>query len=637
MTDCDTFPKLLKRNYEKWGEQKVAMRKKKLGIWREYTWQDYYQKVRYFSLGLIRLGFKRGDKLSILGDNDPEWFWAEAGAQAAKGAIAGIFADCLPDEVKYIVEHSDSKFVVCEDQEQVDKLLQIKDQIPLVKKVIYWDPKGLKNYEESWLMSFDEVLDMGKKNGEIYPGLFEQNIDQTKADDLAVILYTSGTSGLPKGAMMSYRAMIDSFTTFLNIASVSERDEYVSFTLPGWIVEQGFGYCLGLMTGQVQNFVEEPETVQADLREIAPHTLLYPSRLWENLNSTIRVKLSKASFLSRMFYRLFLSVGYKVVDLNSRRKKLNLVWRVLYNAGDLLVFRPLRDKHGLVRLKNAYSAGAVMAPDNLLFFRAIGVELRQCYGITEVGFVTLHTKEDFKLESVGKPLPGLSLKISNEGEILIPREKCFIGYYKDHQATEKVFEGGWFHTGDSGHIDEDGHLIFWDRLSDLRQLEDGTKYAPQYIETSLKFSPYIRDAIALGDESRAFVSAIVNIDFEIVRDWAERMGISYTTFADLSQKPRVCELIREEVKRVNRTLSHGTTVRRFINLAKELDPDEAELTRTKKLRRNFVEERYKELIEALYSGQPEVTIEAPVVYRDGRRGLSQVVVKVNFIDEGRTM
>ena len=624
----DTLPKLLLRNYRQWGDSRVAMRKKQLGIWRRYTWQECYERVKSLSLGLVSLGLEAGDKVSILGDNNPEWFWAELAAQAAGGVVIGLVPDSAPQEVKYIVEHSQSKFVVAQDQEQVDKLLQIKDGLPSLKKVIYWSEKGLQHYNEPILMSFAELTGLGEEYDKNHPGLFEQNVAQGKADDAYMITYTSGTTGLPKGALLTYESLFSRYQAALTENPAYESDEFVSFILPGVEVEQSHGLLCTLLLGQRLNFAEGAETVPQDLREIAPHVLAYPSRLWEQAASMMQAKIADSIWLKRIVYNLSLPIGYKVADLSYGGRRPNLFWRFVHAVAELIVFRPLKDKHGLVRVRVPYTHGAILAPDILRFFRAIGVNLRQVYGTTEGGGISVHTADDFKFESVGKVTLGRCVRISSEGEILADRGTSFLGYYADSEATERAFRGGWYHTGDAGYLDEDGHLIFIDRLGDMKQLADGSRFSPQYIESRLKFSPYIKDAIVLGGEQRGFVGAILNIDFDNVGHWAERKRVPYTTLVDLSQKPEVGELIRKEVERVNRTLPSNSRVKSFANLHKEFDPDEAEVTRTRKLRRAFVEDRYQELVEAIYGEKEEVVMETPVVYRDGRTGVVSTKVRI---------
>ena len=634
MTTEDTLPKLLLRDYQMWGDGRIAMRRKDLGIWEEFTWKDIYEKVKYFALALIRNGFEPGDKIATLGDNDPELFWAELAAQSAGGAMTGIFSDCLPDEVRYQAWHSDSKFIVARDQEQVDKIIKIRDELPLLKKVIYWDPTGLANYEEPYLISFNDFLEQGREYEKEHPGLFEDRVAATKPDDAAVILYTSGTTGLPKGTIAYHRTILRWSGEMLAVDPLVAGENTVSFTLPGWIVEQLFVYCNMLMAGTTMNFPETLETVQTDLREIAPNILLYASRLWERLNSEMQVRINDSSWIKKFTYNLFAPVGYRLADLHMQKKKPNMLWRSLYAIAYLLLFRPLLDKHGLTKVKYAYTAGAILGPDIFRFFRALGVNIKQIYGITEIGIGTLHRDDDIAFESVGVPVgAGKKIRISEEGEILIDVAHCFDGYYKNEEAYKQVTRGGWFHSGDAGYIDERGHLIYIDRVADLKKLANGTRFSPQYIESGLKFSPYIIDALVLGEEVSDFVGAIINLDFGNVGKWAEDRNIPYTTFTDLSQKPEVRELIRSEISRVNRRLPEDSRIRKFLNLHKEFDPDEAELTRTRKIRREFMEQRYGNLIDAIYSGKEEVVESTTVTYQDGRKGTVETAIKVNVVGD----
>ncbi len=606
------------------------MRKKRFGIWREYSWKDCHEKVKFFSLGLISMGLEAGDKVSILGDNNPEWFWAELATHAANAVSVGLFTDGLPAEIKFLVEHSQSKFVVAQDQEQVDKLLQIKDELPLVRKVIYWDRRGMGHYDDPILISFDEVIGLGKEYEKDHIELFEQNIGNGKGEDICMISYTSGTTGLPKGTLMTYNFITLICTRISTLNPVYESDEWFSFTLPTWNVEQYLGFVNHLLVGQKMSFPEEIETVSQDLREIAPHVLLYPSRLWEQLVQSIQTNISDTSRLKRWLYHLCLPIGYKVADISFRGRKANLFWRCLHAVAELLVFRPLRDRHGLIRIRIPFTGGAVQGPDTFRFLHAIGIKVKQIYGATEGGG-TVHAEGEVKFESVGIPHPMACLRISEEGEILVDKNSSFVGYYRNPEATEKAFRGGWYHTGDAGYFAEDGHLIYIDRLDDMRQLADGTSFSPQYIESRLKFSPYVRDVLAIGGEQREFVGAIVNINFDNVGDWAEKKRIPYTTFVDLSQKAEVGELIAKEIKKVNSNLPPNSRVKCFVNLHKEFDADEAELTRTRKVRRAFVEDRYKELIEAIYGEKEEVTVEASVTYKDGRTGVVSSKIRVMHI------
>ncbi|MDY6910983.1 MAG: AMP-binding protein [Chloroflexota bacterium] len=629
MTTADTLPKLLLHNYQKWGEKKVSMRKKEFGIWREYTWKDCYEKVKFFSLGMISLGFERGDRISILGDNNPQWFWAELAAMAAGGSATGIFSDCLPTEVKHIAEHSDSRFVVAQDQEQIDKLLQIKDELPLVEKVIYWDPKGMWDYEDSIIVNFDEILGLGEQYAKSHPDLFEENISKGKGEDLAVVLYTSGTTGLPKGAMISYDNLIRWTSDYLLISPAKESDDYFSYILPGWVAEQMFGLVASLIRGQVLNFPEQIGTAPENIVEISPTVHSYPVPLWERLISQVQVKISDASFLKRTVYHLFVPVGYRIADTELEGKNIRLFWKTLYALGGIMVFRPLKSRHGLHRVRLSLGGGALMGPDSFRFIRGFGIKVKIAYAITEAGIIAGHLDE-LDPGTVGVPVEGV--EVSAEGEIIVPRDKCFMGYLKNSEATEKAFAGGYYHTGDAGYKDEKGHLVFWDRISDLKQLRNGAKFSPQFIETKLRFSPLIEDAVVTGGEDKDFVGSLITIDYGNVGNWMEKRNIPYTTFTDASQKPEVYELIQKEVEKVNRTLPEGARIHKFVNLHKALDPDDAELTRTKKVRRDFLERHYAELIDIIYGDVSEKIVEAPVTYRDGRKGILKTTIKVNYVN-----
>lgn len=628
----DTLPKLFLQNYKKYGRNKLAMRKKKLGIWQRYTWQDCYDKVKYFSLGLISLGLGPGDKVAVLGDNDPEWYWTEIAAQAAGGVALGIFTDAIPSEVKYIADHSDSKFIVARDQEQVDKILQIKGDLPLLKKLIFWDPLGLNHYDDPLMMKFDAVLEKGRQYEVQHPGLFEQNIEKTRPEDTAVLCYTSGTTGLPKGVMMTHNNFISSIRSWFQVSPHLETDDYVSYMSPAWVPEQSQGITGWLVCGNIVNFPEEPETSQEDTREIGPQVILYGPRLWESLASTIQAKIMDTSWSKRLVYNLCLPVGYRVAALTSNKQKPNLLWRGLFRLCDLVVFRPLKDKIGLVRARDCFTAGSYLSPDALMYFRAIGCNLKQLFAATEVAMVTSHLDGDVRSETVGPPLPGVQIKITEEGEILIKSPGVVPGYYKNPEATRKAINDGWFHTGDAGYLDKAGHLIYWDRVSELLELAGGQKFAPQYIEGRLKFSPYIKDVMAIGGKERPYVAVIIIIDYENVGRWAERNHVSYTTFTDLSQKNEVLALVRKDVLRINGTLPPAATIRKFANLHKEFDPDEAELTRTRKLRRSVMEQRYGDLLKAVYSNTNEFTAEATITYRDGRKGKVATSIKIQTID-----
>ena len=601
------------------------------GIWQSYDWHKYYENVKHFSLGLISLGLEPGDVVCIIGDNEPEWFWGEFATQAAGGIATGIFVDSIPSEVKYIAEHSDSKFAIVNDQEQTDKFLEIKGELPLLKKVIYWDPKGLRNYDDPILISYAEVITLGKEYEETHPGLFEQNVDKGRSNDTAFIYYTSGTTGLPKGAELSHRALINIARGFVGRFPLDESDDLISSFPAAWVGDSFFATIPHLLTGARLNFPEEPETIAEDTREAGPNFVIYGPRQWEGLVSEIQVKMIDAHPLKRFAYHLFLPVGHKIADMQFQNKKPNLFWRALHRLAYFLLFRPLKDRLGLSKVRFAVTGSSVLSLDTFRLIHAIGIELRQNYGTTEAGFISSHGKGDIHFESVGRPALGTEVRVTDEGELLVRSESMFTGYHKDPAKTAETLKGGWCHTGDAVHIDEGGHLIFLDRLEHMGELSSGTKYAPQYIEGRLRFSPYIKDAMVVGGKDKDFVSAILNVDFNMVGKWAERNRIPYTTFVDLSQKNEVADLVQKDLLRVNGYLPEAARVRKFVLLHKEFDPDEAELTRTRKLRRDFMEVRYQDLISAMYQDGQEVTVRAPVTYRDGRKGTVTTNIKVRSI------
>ncbi|MBU4225421.1 MAG: AMP-binding protein [Chloroflexi bacterium] len=625
---------MLRHAFQKYGDSKAAMRQKNLGIWRSYTWKQSYEQVRQLSLGLIKLGLKRGDKVCIIGDNDPQYFWAQLAIQAGGGVAVGIFTDSAPQEIQFIVDHSDAIFVFAKDQEQCDKLLDIREQLPKVRRVIYWDEKGLWSYAEPWLISYMELLAMGQSLDEEQPQLFDQSIQQGRGEDLAIFCYTSGTTGLPKGAMISHKNLIGGCDSAYQADPRLESDEYLSFLPPAWITENVLGLTVHLRTGMVVNFPESPETVQENIREITPHAMLFSARLWENMMGLVQVKIAETSWLNRLLYKLFIPVGYKVASLRyEQRKPIGILWRYLYALGEAALFQPLRDKIGLTRVKSAYSSGAALNPQVIRFFRAIGVNIKQLYGSTEAQVHTLHIGDDVRFETVGLPSPGQRIQIAENSEILVSGETVFQGYYKNPEDTQTAIytdEQGqrWFRTGDAGHVDEDGHLIYLDRVKEMLTLASGEKYSPQFLEGQLKFSPYIRDVMTVGGEDKAFVTALVNIDFENVGRWAEKQGLAYTTFVDLSQKPEVYDLIRKDVLRVNRALPPPARIHKFVLLHKEFDADEGELTRTRKLRRNLLSQRYEDMITTMYTEGDKVQVRAAVKYRDGREGVVETSVRV---------
>ncbi|MDO9334157.1 MAG: AMP-binding protein, partial [Dehalococcoidales bacterium] len=587
----DTIPKLIRRNFDNWADD-TAMCMKKLGIWEKYTWRRYYEIIRHFSLGLISLGLQKGDIVCIIGDNEPEWFWGEFAVQAVGGIATGVFVDSIPSEVKYIAEHSGAKFAIVNDQEQTDKFLEIKDQLPALQKIIYWDPKGLKNYDDPLLISFNEVLKLGREYEKTNPVLFEQNVSAGDGDDIAFIYYTSGTTGLPKGALLTHRALISTAEGFVARYPILENDNLISNFPAAWVGDSFFATIPHLLTGAVLNFPEEPETIAEDTRETGPNFVIYGPRQWESLVSEIQVKIIDTHPIKRFAYRLFLPVGHKIADIKFKGKEPSLFWRLVYKPAYYLLFRPLKDKLGLSNVRFAVTGSSVLSLDTFRLIHAIGIELRQNYASTEAGLISSHGKGEIDFASVGRPAVNTEVRVLNSGELYVRSDSMFSGYHHDPKKTAEVLVDGWLHTGDAVNINEQGHLIFLDRMDHMGELRSGVKYAPQYIEGRLRFSPYIKDAMVIGGKEDDYVSAIINIDFTMVGKWAEKHHIPYTTFVDLSQKNEIAELVQKDLLRVNSYLPEAARVKRFVLMHKEFDPDEAELTRTRKIRREFMETRY---------------------------------------------
>ncbi len=628
----DTLPKLLRENYRK-APNKVALQAKDRGIWKAYTWKDYYERVKWFCLGLKALGLQRGDKVAILGENKPEWYIAELGTQAGGGVTVGIFPDCVASELKFYLEHAQCVMVVAHDQEQVDKVLRIRKELPLLKRIIYWDPKGLWSYSEDMMLSFEQVLELGRSREELQPSFFDESVELGRPEDIGVICYTSGTTGTPKGAMMSQRWLVEGAKAWGSSDQWSGKGyRYLSFIPPAWGTEQLIGLAGSLLGGITVSFPEDAETVQEDLREIGPDILFYGARLWELVSRSIQARIMDSTRFRRAIYRVCLAIGMNVARRRLETGRITAHQRLLRFIAHQTLFRQLLDKVGLSRVKLAYSGGAAVSPEIILYFLALGVTIKMVYGSTELGLVSIPRPGDVLPETSGSVVPWAEVKISEEGEILVRSQLAFCGYYNDPQATAAKFKDGWYRTGDFGHMDENGHLIVIDRMEDLKPLAGGRRFSPQYIETRLRFSPFIKDALVIGGKERPFVTCIVNIDIENVGRLAEKRGVAYTTFSDLSQKPEVIELIRGEIVKVNRTLPEYSWIRRFANLHKEFDPDEAELTRTRKLRRGFVEERYRELIEAMYEGRTVHEAEAVVRYRDGRTGIARTAIRFNSVE-----
>ncbi len=614
-----TIPRLFYRQAKRFGAGRVAMREKEYGIWRPITWQDYLDNVRAIALGLIRLGLEPEDKVSMMGANRPEGLWAEMAALCAGGIGVWLFQDCLMEEVRYIIDHSDTKFLFGEGQEEVDKALSIVNECPKLKKIIWDDPKGMRHYHQDILMSLEEVKALGRELDREKPELFEQLIQRGHGDDTALLFYTSGTTSLPKGALLSHHNMLSMGQSLMSVDPCFPTDDYVSYLPFAWIGEQMMSISCGLQIGYTINFPESPETAQENIRDIGPHVMFAPPRMYEQMTRTVQVKYLDATWLKRTMYNLASRIGYHVADLKFQKKPIPLLWRFLSWFAYITVQKKLKDHLGLSRVRNAYTGGAAMGPDHFRFFHAMGVNLKQIYGQTEVaGISVVHRNGDIKFDTVGLPIPGTEIRITEEGEIITKSASVFKGYYKNPEATAKAIRDGWLHSDDKGFIDDDGHLVVFDRTKDVFTLRDGKLFSPQYLETRLKFSPYIKDSWVIGDK-KPFITAVLCIDYAVVGKWADERKMNYTNYQELSQKPEVYDLIEKQIRQANKDLPEAARVYRFTNLYKEFDADDDELTRTRKLRRAFVEKRYKEILDALYSDTDTVHIDTTIKYEDGRQ------------------
>jgi len=631
---ADTLPKCLRLGAQRWGDQ-VYMRCKDLGIWQRYTWNDVYERVRAFCLGLLRLGLQPGETVAIVGENTPELFWADFATLSAGAKMVCLYPDMTPDEMLYVLQHSEAVFLVAEDQEQVDKYLEIRSRLPNIRMVIYWDERGMWQYHDDILIEFNAVIETGREYHSQNPALFEQNVDRGKPDDVAMLSYTSGTTGVPKGVVLTHNWLLDHAYRIIMANEFKPFTQYLSYLSPAWVTEHFF-VATGLLVPFVYNFPEKPETVLANIRELGAECLVFGPRQWESLASTVQVKMNDAGPIRRSIYKAGIHIGMKLALERTGGPRAGIVWHLLYPIADLLVLMPIRDNLGLRKTYFALTGGAPAAPEIFNLFHAMGVKLRNVYGSTEMGIFTQHMGDRFDPATLGKWYrshpdlgPPLEWKIDEDGGLLVRGGTGFKGYYKDPAASKAALKGDWFVTGDAIKMQEDGELVFLDRVKDLKKLSTGHLFPPQFIETRLRFSPYIKDAMILGDENKDCVAAFINIDGETVGQWAERQGLAYSSFPDLSQKSEVCGLIQKEVDRVNNVLDPQSQVKRFVNLPKELDPDEAELTRTRKLRRGLLEERYGSLITAIYKGNATFETEVSVKYRDGRTGVVKTLTRIN--------
>jgi long-chain acyl-CoA synthetase len=628
-----TLPRLLRRNAEEMAAR-PAMREKNHGIWQTFTWVQYWSEVRDFALGLAAHGFGRGDKLAVIGDNRPRLYWAQLAAQCLGGTAVPMYQDSIASELVFVLNHAEISVVVAEDQEQVDKMLSLRSQLPHLRLIVYDDDKGLGHYSTEGLEPFDDMQVAGRAFGAQHRRYVEEEIDKGDPEDLALLLYTSGTTGRPKGVMLSHANLISSAANFAAAEDIRATDELLCYVPMAWIGDALFSLALNLLVGFSCNCPERPETVQRDLRELGPTVGFAPPRIWENMLTSVRVRSADSTPLKRLVFESFRRLAERAELLKDEGKNPTLPTRLGLAVGEILVYGPVRDQLGLRRARWFYTGGAPLGPETYRFFRGFGVNVKQVWGSTELaGLASLQPDGEASPDTVGRVLTGTEVRIAEDGEVLIRSAAVFKGYYKQPEATrETITEEGWFHTGDAGFIDRRGHLVIVDRARDVGKLSDGTPFAPQFVENKLKFSPFIAEAVAFGDQ-RPFVAAIIAIDLTTVGNWAERRNLAYTSFQDLSAKPEVRRLICEEIAEVNASLPDAARIRRFLLLNKEFDADDNEITRTRKIRRRFVADKYAAAVEAFYRGDSEVEVTTEITYEDGRKGTLTSTITIEDVFE----
>ena len=624
-----TLPQILAAQARRMDPSHVAIREKAYGIWKTYNWQTYLDYVRQTALGLVSLGLRRGENISIVTNNHPEWLFSELGGQSVGAVTVNLFTSSVPEELATALSRVRATTVIVQDQEQVDKLLEMKGRLGHIRKVIYIDPTGMRRYtDDPWLISYSDFLDRGRRLDLEEPERFSRELARGRAGDVALMIQTSGTTGIPKLAMLSHRSFTEMARQWLETAPIGIESNWISITPPAWIVDQMWGVGITLAGGMTMNFPETLETVDEDFREIGPSVIITSSRFWEDLASKIRVKMDDAGWVKKKIFKICERIGMKAVDLSSRKEPIPLHLRILNVVASRLAFRPLLDRVGCAQMVSAYTGGHPISPQVIRFFRAMGLNLKQCYGLTESGGIfQVQPDGEFKLETVGKPLPRTEVRLSPDQEVLVKSDSVFVGYYDDYQATEAAFANGWLRTGDAGYLDEDGHLLIIGRKEDIIRNKQGAAFSPDFIETRLKFSPYIKEAVIFG-EGRPYLTALINIDMGNVGNWAEDRMIPYTTYTDLTQQPEVEKLVHREVREVNGQLPDPMKIRKFILLYKLLDADDEELTRTGKVRRRFVYGLYIKLIEAMYENKESLEVRGKIRYRDGQVGTLETRVRM---------
>ena len=632
----DTFPKLLLDNARIRGDR-PAMREKEFGIWRTWTWADVKDEVMRFALGLQALGFEKGDAIAIIGGNKPRLYWTFMAAQSLEGIPVPVYADAIADELAYVLAHAEVRFAVCQDQEQVDKCLTAQDALPRLERVIYDETRGLRDYDHTRLNAFTDVQAIGDKLLAVAgtAARWEARVAAASGDDPSTILYTSGTTGQSKGVVLRAAGAVQAARDTAAFDHLGERDEVLAYLPLAWVGDHYLNYAQGLVAGLCMACPEGPDTVQQDLREIGPTFYFAPPRVFESLLTRVLIRMDDAAAVKRALFRFFMGVARRYGEAILDRRKVPLHGRIAYALGEVLVYGPLKNVLGFSRIRTAYTAGEAIGPDLFSFFRSLGINLKQLYGQTEA-FLYLTAQPDgaVRADTVGPPTPGVTIRLAENGEVLFRSPGMFIEYFKEPEKTrDAMTPDGFVKTGDAGIFEPDGQLKIIDRAKDVGRLTDGSLFAPKYLENKLKFFPEIREAVAFGD-GRPFVTAMLNIDLLAVGNWAERNNIAYASYQELAQHPRVAATIAEHVAATNRALAEepqmgGMQIHRFLVLHKELDADDGELTRTQKVRRTFVADRYEPLVNALYDGSRECFVRTEVTFEDGRRGLIEAMVAIH--------
>ena len=610
MGEFDTFPKILRHNAKNWPNN-IAMREKEFGIWTEFNWSEYQARVKWMSLALVKLGVQKGDAIALLGDNRPEWVWGEIAAHAMQCFSIGIFQDSLHEEVVYLLNKSSATVVIAEDEEQCDKLLELGDDIPNVKVIVYCDPRGMRKYDDPRLVSIEDIYDQGKEIERLSPELYDTYVDGTSAESTAIYCTTSGTTSKPKIVLLSGGDFVKHCSSYLRADPRVPGDNYVSVLPLPWIMEQVYAIGQALIARTIVNFVETQETLMADLREIGPSFVLLAPRVWEGILADVTARMMDSTPLKQKLF------DFAMKHAEGAQKLGRKSW-----LAEVLLMKALRDRLGFSFLKSAATGGAAMGPDTFRFFQTIGVPLRQLYGQTELcGAYTIHKEDDIDYDSVGVVFDSSEVKVINAdkegvGEVVAKTVGMFTGYLDNQEAYDEDVKDGWMHTGDAGYFKDSGHLVIIDRIKDLAKTSNGIQYSPQYIENKLKFSSFIGEAVILGKD-KPFLSAIICIRFSILSKWAEQQGLSFTNYTNLSTLPEVYEKLAQEVRQVNETLPDAQKINKFVLLYKELDADDGELTRTRKVRRSVIADKYKDIIESIYQGDDVVDIDTIITFQDG--------------------